>query len=80
MEDADSEDEQPDLASFKESGDIEYTADNALIMTTRGSVYDKDGGDAGRTVHLWLVASREMSPGRVGEYEVEFPYWGFKEL
>ncbi len=73
-------DEQPDLASFKESGDIEYTADNALIMTTRGSVYDKEGGDAGRTVHLWLVASREMSPGRVGEYQVEFPYWSFVEL
>jgi len=73
-------DEQPDLASFKESGDIEYTADNALIMTTRGSVYDQEGGDAGRTVHLWLVASREMSPGRVAEYEVDFPYWGFKEL
>jgi replicative DNA helicase len=74
-------DEQPDLASFKESGDIEYTADNALVMTTRGSVYDReDGGDAGRRVHLWLVASREMSPGRVAEYEVQFPYWAFKEL
>jgi len=74
-------DEQPDLASFKESGDIEYTADNALIMTTRGSVYDQEdgNGDVGRTVHLWLVASREMSPGKVGDYEVQFPYWGFKE-
>ncbi|MDY0003449.1 MAG: DnaB-like helicase C-terminal domain-containing protein [Polyangia bacterium] len=75
-------DEQPDLASFKESGDIEYTADNALIMTTEGSVYDQDreGGDAGRLVHLWLVASREMSPGKVADYEVQFPYWGLKEL
>lgn len=73
-------DEQPDLASFKESGDIEYTADNALIMTTQGSVYEQEGGDeGGRTVHLWLVASREMSPGKVGDYEVDFPYWGFGE-
>lgn len=50
-------------------------------MTTQGSVYDEDEdeGDAGRTVHLWLVASREMSPGRIGDYEVEFPYWSFRE-
>lgn len=73
-------DEQPDLASFKESGDIEYTADNALIMTTEGSVYEREGDDTGRVVHLWLVASREMSPGKVGDYEVQFPYWGFREM
>jgi replicative DNA helicase len=73
-------DELPNLGSFKESGDIEYTADNALIMTTEGSVYDRDGGDAGRTVHLWLVASREMSPGKVADYQVEFPYWSFREI
>lgn len=74
-------DEQPDLASFKESGDIEYTADNAIIMTTQGSVYDQEEeGDSGRSVHVWLVASREMSPGKVGDYVVEFPYWGFREL
>ena len=41
---------------------------------------DREGGDAGRVVHLWLVASREMSPGRVGDYEVEFPYWSFREV
>ena len=83
-------DAKPDLASFKESGDIEYTADNALIMTTEGSVYDSDdegnavasGGarDTGRVVHLWLVASREMSPGKVADYQVEFPYWSFREV
>jgi len=28
---------------------------------------------------LWLVASRENSPGRVSEYVLEYPYWGFKE-
>lgn len=73
-------DEQPDLASFKESGDIEYTADNALIMTTEGSVYDQDKDDEGRMVKIWLVASREMSPGLVAEYQVEFPFWSFREL
>lgn len=83
-------DAKPDLASFKESGDIEYTADNALIMTTEGSVYDSDdegaavasGGarDRGRVVHLWLVASREMSPGKIADYQVEFPYWSFREM
>ena len=73
-------DDLPNLGSFKESGDIEYTADNALIMTTEGSVYDREGGDKGRTVHLWLVASREMSPGKVADYQVEFPYWSFREL
>jgi hypothetical protein len=29
---------------------------------------------------LWLVASRENSPGRVAEYLLDYPYWGFKEL
>jgi len=74
-------DEKPDLASFKESGDIEYTADNALMMTTQGSVYDREDGDeTGRVVHLWLVISREMSPGKVADYQVEYPFWGFREL
>jgi hypothetical protein len=29
---------------------------------------------------LWLVASRESSPGKVAEYVLDFPYWGFREL
>lgn len=86
-------DAKPDLASFKETGDIEYTADNALVMTTSVSVYDQAGeatqaaeeeertqAAAEREVILWLVASREMSPGKVATYSVDYPYWGFKEL
>ena len=33
-----------------------------------------------RTNDLWLVASREQSPGKIGSYQLDFPYWGFKEL
>jgi KaiC/GvpD/RAD55 family RecA-like ATPase len=86
-------DEKPDLASFKETGDIEYTADNALIMTTNVSVYDQEGDTVDsaseqsreaavskRTVDMWLVASREMSPGKIATYRVDYPYWGFQEL
>jgi hypothetical protein len=28
---------------------------------------------------LWLVASRENSPGRVADYVLEYPFWGFRE-
>jgi hypothetical protein len=28
---------------------------------------------------LWLVASREQSPGLIGRYRLDFPYWGFRE-
>jgi replicative DNA helicase len=28
---------------------------------------------------LWLVASRENSPGKVAEYVLEYPFWGFRE-
>lgn len=86
-------DAKPDLASFKETGDIEYTADNALVMTTSVSVYDqageaaevaedsgRDQAAAEREVVLWLVASREMSPGRIATYSVDYPFWGFREL
>jgi hypothetical protein len=86
-------DDKPDLASFKETGDIEYTADNALVMTTNVSVYDQQGETVDttvadsrtaalsqRTVDLWLVASREMSPGKIATYRVDYPYWCFEEL
>ncbi len=76
-------DRAPDLASFKETGDIEYTADNALIMTMaadQGAVAGPTQVDAAhRLVDLWLVASREMSPGKVGRFRVDYPYWGFVE-
>jgi len=25
------------------------------------------------------VASRESNPGKIADYELEYPYWGFKE-
>ena len=76
-------DQAPDLASFKETGDIEYTADNALIMTLGSDQGEQEGPtqvDAEhRLVDLWLVASREMSPGKVGTFRVDYPYWAFVE-
>ncbi len=29
---------------------------------------------------LWLVASRENSPGKIADYVLEYPYWGFREV
>jgi KaiC/GvpD/RAD55 family RecA-like ATPase len=72
-------DEKPDLAAFKESGDIEYSADNAMILSPSWDPLDPFSSGERRSI-LWLVASRENSPGRVSEYVLEFPYWGFKEV
>jgi len=70
---------QPDLASFKESGDIEYSADNAIILQPNWNLLDPLSTDVRKST-LWLVASRESSPGKVAEYALDFPYWGFKEM
>jgi replicative DNA helicase len=70
---------EPDLASFKESGDIEYSADNAMILQPDWDLMDPISQTA-RQSTLWLVASRESSPGKVAEYVLDFPYWGFREL
>jgi len=32
-----------------------------------------------RRVELYLVASREMSPGKIASYGVDYPYWAFME-
>ncbi|MFO7783200.1 MAG: DnaB-like helicase C-terminal domain-containing protein [Desulfatiglandales bacterium] len=69
---------KPDLASFKESGDIEYSADNAMILVPHWDPLDPVS-TAERKSGLWLVASRENSPGRIAEYVLEYPYWGFRE-
>lgn len=70
--------ETPDLSSFKESGDIEYSADNAMILMP-----DWDPlapvADNQRKSTLWVVASREASPGRVTDYVLDYPYWRFRE-
>lgn len=70
---------QPDLGSFKESGDIEYSADNAIILQPNWNLLDPLTAQERKST-LWLVASRENSPGKVAEYLLDFPYWGFREL
>jgi replicative DNA helicase len=71
-------DEKPDLGSFKESGDIEYSADNAMILAPGWDPLDPFSSGERRST-LWLVASRENSPGKIGDYLLDYPYWGFKE-
>jgi KaiC/GvpD/RAD55 family RecA-like ATPase len=73
-------DQKPDLGSFKESGDIEYSADNALILMPSADPLKGTDSQEERKSTLWLVASRENNPGAVGEYLLDYPYWGFKEL
>ncbi len=69
----------PHMGLFKGSGDIEYTADNALIMQPDWQV-GQMVPQAERSNSLWLVASRENSPGLIGHYRLDFPFWGFEEL
>jgi len=70
-------DEEPHLGVFKGSGDIEYSADNAMVLFP--STDDPGGTDVDRSNTLWLVASREHSPGRVADYSLDYPFWGFNE-
>ncbi len=71
--------QQPHLGSFKGSGDIGYSADNAMVLLPQWDPFD-DSPPEDRINDLWLVASREQSPGKVGSYRFDFPYWGFSEL
>ncbi|MDR3630818.1 MAG: DnaB-like helicase C-terminal domain-containing protein [Desulfocapsaceae bacterium] len=68
--------ETPHMGIFKGSGDIEYSADNAMVLFPD---WDQMGGTRERSNALWLVASREHSPGLVGRYILDYPYWGFIE-
>jgi replicative DNA helicase len=68
----------PHMGLFKGSGDIEYTADNALIFLPDYQVTDMVPATK-RINSLWLVASREYSPGRIARYRLDFPFWGFVE-
>ncbi len=68
----------PHMGLFKDSSDIEYTADNAMVFLPEWQPTDTAMGEE-RTNALWLVASREHSPGLIGRYRLDFPYWGFKE-
>ncbi len=71
--------EEPHLGVFKGSGDIEYSADNAMVLHPSLPERSEADGSAGKGNTLCLVASREHSPGRVAEYRLDFPYWGFTE-
>ncbi len=70
--------ETPHLGVFKGSGDIEYSADNAMVLYPDWDPLSSVDSQK-RKNKLWLVASREHSPGLVAEYEVDYPYWGFVE-
>jgi replicative DNA helicase len=70
--------ETPHLGVFKGSGDIEYSADNAMVLYPDWEQIQTDSGEH-RKNRLWLVASREQSPGLVADYVVDYPYWGFTE-
>jgi replicative DNA helicase len=71
--------ESPHLGVFKGSGDIEYSADNAMVLypSTRANVEADENSPKAYT--LGLVASREHSPGPIANYHQDFPYWGFTE-
>ncbi|MGW8159488.1 MAG: DnaB-like helicase C-terminal domain-containing protein [Desulfoprunum sp.] len=70
--------EEPHLGVFKGSGDIEYSADNAMVLYP-GDEHQDPAAARGRSNTLWLVASREHSPGPVASYALDYPYWGFVE-
>lgn len=70
--------QRPGLDSFKASGDIGYSADNALVLSTQWDPFAEEPPDT-RVNELWLVASREHPPGLVANYRLDFPYWGFIE-
>lgn len=71
--------QKPDLGSFKESGDIAYSADNAMIFMPDWDPF-KPITTKERNTTLWMVASRENSPGKIATYNMEYPFWGFKEI
>jgi len=74
----DSYDNTPHLGVFKGSGDIEYSADNAMVLFPDTETTATTTGHDRKNC-LWLVASREHSPGRVANYNLDYPYWGFME-
>lgn len=71
-------DAQPHIGSFKGTGDIEYSADNAMVFLPNWNSFDQGPLDQ-RSNSLWLVASREQSPGKIADYRLDYPYWGFEE-
>ncbi len=70
--------ERPHLGVFKGSGDIEYSADNAMVLFDAGGA-EQAVADGGRRLTMSVVASREHRPGPVADYRLDYPYWGFIE-
>jgi len=70
--------EDPHLGIFKGSGDIEYSADNAMVLYA-DTDQDLSANAVYRKNSLWLVASREHSPGHIASYTLDYPFWGFTE-
>ena len=68
--------DEPHLGIFKGSGDIEYSADNAMVLHEQ-SATTQDPQE--RRMTLTVVASREHRPGPVASYRLDYPYWGFVE-
>ncbi|MEQ8191624.1 MAG: DnaB-like helicase C-terminal domain-containing protein, partial [Candidatus Eremiobacterota bacterium] len=64
---------RPLVDSFKESGDIEYTADTAL------GIYRPDAED-NTLVRLEVLAGRDVESGIVSDYRVKYPFWEFEEI
>lgn len=69
--------EAPHLGVFKGSGDIEYSADNAMVLFNDSTSQPAVGDERSSVLHI--VASREHSPGAVARYRLDYPYWGFVE-
>jgi KaiC/GvpD/RAD55 family RecA-like ATPase len=68
----------PHMGMFKGSGNIEYSADNAMVLYPDWDPVDSMVHQQ-RQNKLWLVASREHAPGLIGRYGLDYPYWGFVE-
>ncbi len=70
---------KPNMGLFKASGDIEYSADSAMIFVPDWDPVDPVSIED-RTSTLWMVASRENTPGKIATYSLQYPFWEFKEL
>jgi len=56
-----------------------FTLGRQNIILGEGFVVFDPGPMDERTNSLWLVASREQSPGKIADYRLDYPYWGFEE-
>jgi hypothetical protein len=71
--------------SFKESGDIEYTADLAMLLEhdeepSEGTIHEETrASDYGPRSTLRVVSNRQGRTGRVAHYRARFPFYGFEE-